>query len=247
MRLVPEEVHVVQGLVGALEHWEHCWAVLDDDERQRAGHLRRPQDVRRFVAAHALTRIVLGRSLGIDPAAVSVIRDARGKPALAGTTSPIRFSLSHAGDAIALAVAIGRDVGIDVEPIDLETGTNGVVEHRFTAGERRAFDALDPPQRGAAFFRWWTLKEAVVKALGAGLTLPLDAFEVHGADVGARTIDVPLPPGHRRQTVTVVPVPSHAGYAAAVAYLGGAARVMPWTATFDTDIRVTAAAAAADR
>lgn len=247
MRLVPEDVHVIQALVGALEHWAHCWAVLDDDERRRADRLRRPQDVRRFVAAHALTRIVLGRSLGIDPASVSVLRDARGKPALAGATSPVRFSLSHAGDAIALAVAIGRDVGIDVEPIDLETDTNSIVEHRFAADERRAFAALDPSQRGAAFVRWWTLKEAVVKALGAGLTLPLDSFEVHGADVEARTIDVPVPPGHLRQAVTVVPIPSHAGYAAAVAYLGGAARVVPWTATCGEDFRITAATAAANR
>ena len=130
--------------------------------RQTAEALGRPADRRRCLAAGLLLRHTLAL-LGADEAAV--VTDRYGKPYLPGGPA---FSLSHSGDYVLCAVA-DRAVGCDVQRM---AGFKERVAKRCLTPEEYA-DVLAQPDPAARFYRYWTLKESYVKALGLGLRLPL--------------------------------------------------------------------------
>jgi 4'-phosphopantetheinyl transferase len=122
----------------------------------------------------------------------------RGKPELAGepVNPGLQFNLSHSDSAAILAVTKGPRVGVDVERIRPEFGTDEVAQRFFAAGEVQRLQALQPANRADAFFACWTRKEAYIKALGEGLSVPLDSFEVaFGTSVPARLLAVKNDPG----------------------------------------------------
>ncbi|MGH2616779.1 MAG: 4'-phosphopantetheinyl transferase family protein [Thermomicrobiales bacterium] len=91
------------------------------------------------------------------------------KPALAGD-SPLRYSLAHAGNRAALAVAWERDVGIDLEAVDLELDLPPLMAVACAPAEAARLETLPVAERVEAFLTLWTLKEAYLKATGAGLS-----------------------------------------------------------------------------
>lgn len=152
------------------------FGVLDDGERARAGRFVRTQDRLAFVAAHALKRLVLVQSFpGRSPAALRFGADSFGKPFLTGPAA-LQFNLSHTTGLTALAVSSSA-LGIDVETRDSSVPFRDAASSVLTAAEQaalaRAADWDD------AFLALWTAKEAVLKAEGKGLYLPLSDIEVH--------------------------------------------------------------------
>lgn len=154
-------------------------AMLDGDERARAYRFVRDADRCRYRAAHAMLRGVLGRCLGLAPAAVGIVTGAHGKPALRDPgRHDIRFNLTHAHALAACAVACGREVGIDAEWTGRPIEADRIAARFFAPEEQAALAATDPALRTRAFHACWTRKEAYVKARGVGLSLPLDGFAV---------------------------------------------------------------------
>jgi 4'-phosphopantetheinyl transferase len=153
-------------------------ALLDDEERARATRFVHPPECRRFVLAHAALRLFLARCLGIHPAAVRYETGIHGKPRLGAGLPPLEFNLSHSGGLAVLAVARDRSVGVDVEQLrDVPDALNIAATH-FSAAEREVLRSLPPGEQQGAFFRCWTRKEAVIKAVGEGLGRALDSFDV---------------------------------------------------------------------
>ncbi|MBA3450579.1 MAG: 4'-phosphopantetheinyl transferase superfamily protein [Chloroflexia bacterium] len=158
-------------------------AMLSPEERARADRFLRPLDRERWIAARAALRQILAGYTGslpedvrfVPPSPSALGEGGRGvrarstKPALAGR-SPVRFSLTHAGARAALAVTWERDVGIDLEPIDPEIDLPPLISIACTPPEPARLDALPPAARAHAFLTLWTLKEAYLKATGAGLS-----------------------------------------------------------------------------
>jgi 4'-phosphopantetheinyl transferase len=147
-------------------------ALLDAHERARLERFRRAVDAARYLAAHALTRIVLGRCLDRAPAELEFDRTCRcgephGKPTLAGGPG---FSFTHAGRVVGVAVHAGGPVGLDVEPVRALPDLDGMARH------------VGAPAEPTAFFRAWTRKEALLKATGGGLASPMAAIvlDEHG-------------------------------------------------------------------
>lgn len=147
-------------------------AVLDGHERARLERFRRPVDAARYLAAHALTRIVLGGHLEHAPAELVFDRtchcgEPHGKPTLAGGPA---FSFTHAGPVVGVAVHPGGPVGLDVEPVRAMPDLDGMARH------------VGAPAEPGAFFRAWTRKEALLKATGDGLASPMAAIvlDEHG-------------------------------------------------------------------
>ena len=174
------EVHVVRFCLD--EPFPRALELLDSTERERAARFVYERDRRRYVTAHAWMRTALAKCLGHLPELLHFEADSGGKPRLVGIPIDLRFNLSHAGERGLLAIAIGQEVGVDIEfvrPVE----TLEVARRFFSQGEVSALCAMRPAQRVDAFFRCWTRKEAFIKALGAGLSFPLDGFEVSlGAD-----------------------------------------------------------------
>jgi 4'-phosphopantetheinyl transferase len=155
---------------------------LNDEEMARAGRFHFDRHRHAFIVARGFLRSVLARYLQIAPAAVAFVYGQKGKPALAGPglapASPLRFNLSHAGELALLAVAHGREVGVDIEQFRPMSDAAQIAARFFAASEFATWQALPPEQQVAAFFNCWTRKEAFIKALGDGLSYPLNGFEV---------------------------------------------------------------------
>jgi 4'-phosphopantetheinyl transferase len=164
---------------------------------------------------------VLARYLGAEPETVALVRTAAGKPELPG--SPLRASLAHSGEVALVAVALGREVGVDVERPREGVERWSLAGHVLTPGEQERLQHLPAGRRGDAFLSLWTRKEAVLKAAGTGLATDPRRVEV-GPD-GA----VSVPPELDRRggwTVVEITLP-RPGYSAALAVAGPLTRLIP--------------------
>jgi 4'-phosphopantetheinyl transferase len=151
-------------------------STLSEEEATRADRFRAAADRGRYIVGRGSLRAILGLYLGERPDRLAFGLGPHGKPALIGPR--IEFNLSHAGGLGLLAVALGRRVGVDVEPIRPIDSMDGIVARFFSGRERSDIAALPPDRRLDAFFRTWTSKEAYLKATGLGLTFPLEGFDV---------------------------------------------------------------------
>ncbi|HEX7010275.1 MAG TPA: 4'-phosphopantetheinyl transferase superfamily protein [Phycisphaeraceae bacterium] len=173
----------------------HLWRiVLDQDDATRDGLCRllsvnemvRMQRYRlqrhreRFAVKRGVLRTILGAYLGRPPQSVRFDYGPQGKPRLAGQQGgdDLRFNLSDSQGLAVVAVAWGREVGVDIEAIDPHRPTQRLAERFFTPREVAHLAALPLRERPQAFFRVWTQKEACIKARGGGLSIPLSSFEV---------------------------------------------------------------------
>jgi 4'-phosphopantetheinyl transferase len=150
---------------------------LSDDERARAMRYRRDVDQIRFAATRSALRQLLAGAMGIDPARLRFELSDRGKPRLAGS-GRMSFNVSHAGECALIAFSPVREVGIDIEQVDVTLDWRELSPLVCTADERRVLDALPLALQTERFFRCWTAKEALLKALGLGITEGLQALTI---------------------------------------------------------------------
>lgn len=155
-------------------------ALLGPDERARAARFLFPQLAERFTVAHGRLRQLLGEVLGAAPAALEFTTAAHGKPLLAGAfaDADLHFNLSHSDGWGLVGFSRGRHIGVDVEQWRAMRDERALVRRFFSASENAAYDALAAAERSEGFFNCWTRKEAYIKAVGRGLGLPLDSFDV---------------------------------------------------------------------
>ena len=153
---------------------------LAADERTRAERFYFPRDRERFIVARGVLRAILALYSNRAPECVSFSDGPHGKPALASESgeAAIRFNVSHSYGVALYAVTRDREVGIDVELIRSDLKVEQIAARFFSRHEIATLRALPADLQEAAFFRCWTRKEAYIKATGAGLSLPLDQFEV---------------------------------------------------------------------
>jgi 4'-phosphopantetheinyl transferase len=154
--------------------------ILSGNERMRSERFRFKQDRRRFIVSHGILRLILGRYLDIEPSQLQFRYGPLGKPYLKEgfADSDLRFNLAHSNDLALYAVAVGREVGIDLERINGEIEYEQIAERFFSPIERETLQAQPAELRQDSFFVGWTRKEAYVKAKGEGLSLPLGSFDV---------------------------------------------------------------------
>ncbi|MGW0576022.1 4'-phosphopantetheinyl transferase family protein [Streptomyces sp. NPDC002920] len=161
--------------------------LLDPVERARHDATVSPAERGRFLVGVALSRVLLAERLGVPPAGVPLRRvcphcgGPHGKPRLA-VPSPYGFSVTHSGELIGVALCEGAEVGLDVEDADAPLDVEAAARTALSAAELAALHSRPPAERRAAFLRTWTRKEAVLKALGVGLRVPLRELELTPPD-----------------------------------------------------------------
>jgi 4'-phosphopantetheinyl transferase len=155
-----------------------AWNILTEDERSRAKRFRFRLDQQRFVVCRALLRWILSLYVDVKAHDLRFCYNAWGKPDLAQDEPTVSFSLSHCDDLSVYAVRSCGAVGIDIERIRLDFPYEPIADRFFSRRENAELVALPRSRRAAAFFTWWTRKEAYVKAQGHGLSLPLDEIDV---------------------------------------------------------------------
>lgn len=196
---------------------------LSDDERARAERFVAPDDRRRFVAARAALRELLGRYLERPPASVAFAYGPAGKPELDGDSNgpDLRFNVAHSGEVALYAVTIGRRVGVDVEALRPIAELRELSRLVFSDREREELWAQPAWRRERTFFDGWVRKEAVLKALGHGLSAGLESTEVSLARDGGRLLRAVDGDARACADWTLLEVPMGPRHAAAVASEGG--------------------------
>jgi len=176
-----DEVHVWRAsLRPPPEAVERLEAHLSPDERARAARFRFPELRTAFVAGRGVQREILSRYAGMPPHALAYRESAHGKPRLDGAAGAlgIRFNVSNSGDLALYAVTLRREIGVDLERLKPMPDGIDIARRFFSAPENEVFAGLAEEVRDLAFFHCWTRKEAYIKAVGEGLSMPLDRFDV---------------------------------------------------------------------
>lgn len=164
------------------------FSCLSLEEKERAGQFRFERDRRIFRAFHAGKRRILSRYLGVSSEEIAFCREDCGKPILAlSEKSPtLQFNLSHSKGLALLAVRWGGEVGVDVETFQPAQRMTPIFNRFASALEKAAFAAAleKGNDSGRLLTAWWVGKEAFVKAVGRGLSLPFARFSIGWDDVG---------------------------------------------------------------
>jgi len=153
-------------------------ALLSAEERAKADRFAFADDRDGFVAAHALLRATLSDYFARPPQDWTFVTGAWGKPRVEASDASARlcFNLSHTRGHVAVAVALDREVGVDVERVAPSRADEEVARQLFAPAEFADFQQEPEAGRAEAFFDYWTLKEATIKAVGRGVALPLKDF-----------------------------------------------------------------------
>lgn len=206
-------------------------SVLSAPERERAAAFRLAAPRRQFVVGRAALRTLLGRSLGIPPAACGFAVDANGKPSLQ-PPSPVRFNVSHAGDFVLIAIASGMDVGVDVEAHRPADDLASLAASILCPADLERWRAASAAEGPAAFYRIWTCKEAVAKAIGGGLAMDFRRLRISLAPGRAAALASLEPHWGQADRWSLRELATESGYSAAVAASAPALKVTQRTLLF---------------
>jgi 4'-phosphopantetheinyl transferase len=198
----------------------HLLDVLDDEERHRHAGFLRAEDRALFLVSHALTRVVAAHHVAVAPRAVryagTVARSE--KPRFGGPASELEFSISHSGACVVVAISRAVTIGVDVERVMVPAPDGSLLAAVLGATERQAFMAMPSAARPWAFCRYWTRKEAVLKATGDGLQIAPARIAV-SAPMTAPALVRWSGPGRPAASVHLHDLDAPPGYAASLATL----------------------------
>ena len=139
-----------------------------------------PEPRRRFLLCRAALRAILGGRLGCPNRRLSFEDSVYGKPfaRIDGSPAPVSFNVSHSGNYGIIAIAPAGRLGVDVEAIVPHRHLKSLIEAVMGPEERAELDALPERERPCRFYRLWTCKEALIKALGTGFSTDISRFQV---------------------------------------------------------------------
>nr|WP_315423529.1 4'-phosphopantetheinyl transferase superfamily protein [uncultured Pedobacter sp.] len=168
----------------------YCWAIelnssvfesesyfesfLTREEKAIKNDFRLFRDKRNFLLARAGIRFKLSQFTGLPFKDLEIVFNKFGKPKL--KNEAIEFNISHAGDIVLISILKGSPIGVDVE-LNEERIDESLVQF-LHKDEIIDLEMVSSAEFSALFYRCWTRKEAVSKALGFGLSLPLDSFRI---------------------------------------------------------------------
>jgi 4'-phosphopantetheinyl transferase len=160
---------------GLLE--EYC-SMLSAAELEQWRRFHFSRDRHRYLITRALVRTVLSRYVHVAAKDWVFTTNSYGRPFIANDDDGAReisFNVTHTHDLVVLAVTRDRALGVDAEDAARHVPLD-IADHFFASEEVEALFALPADGRQRAFFEYWTLKEAYIKARSMGLSIPLDQF-----------------------------------------------------------------------
>lgn len=221
-------------------------ALLAPDEAARAARFRFERHRRRYAVGRGALRTLLGRYLDRPPRSVAFRYGPNDKPYVVdagpgsgsgsgsgssesgGGGGGLEFNLSNSEELAVVAFVAGDEVGADVEKLRPMPDALAIAERFFSAAERQVLAAVPEALREQAFFRAWTRKEAYLKAVGTGITVPLDRFDVTLAPHEPPRMLSMEGDAERAADWSLFHLEPAAGYLGAVAIRGGGWRLHGW-------------------
>jgi 4'-phosphopantetheinyl transferase len=190
--------------------------LLSADERARAERFHFEADRARFIAARAGLRRILAYYSSLPPELIEFQIDAYGKPLLLRPSVALEFNVSHAGDYALIAITSGLPCGVDIERCSAKLDEAAVAAKFFCPREAEWLSHAE-----GGFLRLWAAKEAVVKAMGGGLSIPLCNFDVVDVLEGKSSSVTVSTPSNGCQSLWVSELELAPNYSAAVAVVSG--------------------------
>ncbi len=157
-----------------------CRALLSEAECQRADRFLHPEPSRRFVLRRGFLRKILSKYLSVAPGEIVFQSGDYGKPALVPDFS-LYFNASHSHEMALVAVSARWEIGVDIEYQRTIETLPTMVRRYLGPAERQWLESVPHQQQNAVFLRFWTAKEALLKGIGLGLTLPVDRVHLEVA------------------------------------------------------------------
>jgi 4'-phosphopantetheinyl transferase len=168
------EVELWHGKIAAGDaSYQAYWRVLDEAEQTQAQKLKNVLLHKRYVESHGRLRNRLGQTLNQSPEKINIKKTEHGKPYLADYPE-LAFNLSHTADWLIIAIGWNCQLGVDMEICKPRLNLSGLVNKCFAEEEIACWSQLPETLKNTTFYRYWTRKEAFVKATGHGITLGLD-------------------------------------------------------------------------
>lgn len=194
-----DEVHVwFRSLAATPAEIARLTTLLSSEERARAARFYSERLQSDFITGRGTLRLLLAGYEHLAPEKLAFEYSSFGKPSLIASDRFLSFNLSHSGEVVIYAFAVGRRIGVDVEKFRCDFDVGKIGKRFFSSAEQSALEDLPAAQRYEAFFRCWSRKEAFIKALGEGLSHPLHRF------------DVSLQPGNKNALLQTRPDPKEA-------------------------------------
>lgn len=229
LTLSPNQVQVWGlSLMQSQEIIAHLYEILSNDEQERAQRFRFPKDQQAFIVSRGGLRILLSRYLQCRTAEIRFAYSAYGKPAIAHPVTSLEFNVSHSRELALYAITRDRAVGIDVEYVRADFPVMEIAKSYFSAAEQAELRSLPALLQPEAFFNAWTRKEAYIKAIGQGLSIPLTEFDVSltpGQPANLLAVRVPDQAARDWSLQHLTPAP---GYLGAIAVAGHDWQLQCW-------------------
>lgn len=155
--------------------------VLSRDEQERVKRFRFVPHRNRYITLHYAIRRILSLYMQIPPRNIMIEKGTYGKPFIKEQphNQLISFNASSTSNMIAIACAQNRNLGIDIEYVDPKLNIEAIIPSLYSTDEMKQFKLIDNSNRLEHVLRFWTAKEAYVKALGSGLHYPLKDITLH--------------------------------------------------------------------
>lgn len=197
------------------------FALLSTDEKARAKRFHFNKDSQAFTITRAALRLILCEHMSIRPDLLQFSYTSYGKPYLSAEQyiEPVQFNVSHSAQVGHIAITKSAEVGIDVECCtpDRKIDYMELAKRFFSLKEYNLLAGTPKAGRQVSFYRYWTCKEAYIKALGKGLSVPLNTFEINLHSNRAPTIINNQPTSHNSHDWRLFEIPTTQGYLAALA------------------------------
>ena len=172
IKLLFNEVHIWRANLDKVKpSLDYFTQILSEDELTRARRFHFEQHRQRFITGRGILRSILGRYLDLEPSVIQFSYEPRGKPFLEQNfnKSNLSFNVSHSQDFALYAMSCNYSIGVDLECINSKTDVLSLAERFFSSSEFAVIDSAPQEQQQQLFFRYWTCKEAYLKATGTGL------------------------------------------------------------------------------
>jgi 4'-phosphopantetheinyl transferase len=212
MQIKPNEIHIWTADLAITQAQENeNLRLLSLEERERADRYHFPIHRTRFIAARSMLRLIISRYLNITPDKIIFTYAEHEKPSLNSPNSlKLQFNLSHSENYAVYAITTEYAIGVDIEKIQ-DHFNLAVAKRFFTQQENADLLNFSSQEQTSAFYRIWARKEAVIKAIGKGLAIPLSSFSVSATDTHE------IISFDHNQSWSLMPLFIHANYQSAVA------------------------------
>lgn len=161
------------------ETLSHYRQLLSDEESHRVDRFYFDKDRYDYLVSHAMMRLILSKYAPIAPQDWTFEKNTHGKPYISERHSldtDLQFNLSHTEGKTVFAITTLNSLGIDIEAKNRTSHYLNLANHFFSSTEAKDLQTANEKVQKERFFDYWTLKEAFIKAVGKGLSIPLDSF-----------------------------------------------------------------------